>query len=272
MNKIDQLFHQLQSEGKKAFIPFLTAGDPSVEGTVHLAEKLIGVGASLVEIGFPYSDAIADGPVIQASYTRALNRGLRIEEVFGCIQELARSEAVRQGLVPLVGMVSYSLVHRRGAEAFLEKSREVGLSGLIVPDLPFEESDNLRRMAKEADLKLIQLVTPTTPRDRALAIAQASTGFLYCVSVTGITGERDSFDTKLKENLAWLKEQTSVPLCVGFGISKPEHVEMLRDHADGIIVGSAFVRRFEQGEERPFEELAREITDLASSLIHPLRS
>jgi tryptophan synthase alpha chain len=264
MNAIDTLFRQLRSQGRKAFIPFVTAGDPDMNATALLVRELTRHGASLIEIGFPYSDPIADGPVIQASYTRALERGLHIDDIFACIRGLTGCG------VPLVGMLSYSLVHRRGPERFLAQAQAAGLSGAIVPDLPVEESEALAGLAAAHDFKLIQLVTPTTPRDRAVRIARASTGFLYCVSVTGITGERDRLPEELVQHLSWLRGQTDLPLCVGFGISRPEHVRRLRDVADGVIVGSALVRRMEQAGTRPLEEIVGEVGDLARSLAEAL--
>src|SRR5262249_5483855 len=158
---------------------------------------------------------------------------------------------VRQRGVPLVGMVSYSLVHHRGPRDFLQQAERAGFSGAIVPDLPMDEAVDLAKLAADQDFKLIQLVTPTTPRARAAQIARLSTGFLYGVSVTGITGERERWPDELLDQLAWLRTQTSLPLCVGFGVSKPAHVKMLREAVDGIIVGSAIVRRLEQAATRP---------------------
>ena len=163
-------------------------------------------------------------------------------------------------------MVSYSLVQHRGAEKFLRQAQEAGFSGAIVPDLPVEESGELVRLAADRDFKLIQLVTPTTPRERAVRIAQASTGFLYCVSVTGITGERDRLPEELLDQIRWLRGQTDLPICVGFGISKPEHVCMLRDVADGVIVGSALIRKLELAGGRPLPEVAEEIGALIRAL------
>ncbi len=268
MNPIDLLFRRLRSQGRKAFIPFITAGDPDLKATELLIPKLAESGASLIEIGFPYSDPIADGAVIQASYTRALDHGLRIDEVFSSI---ARMKPHLQNC-PLVAMVSYSLVQHRGGERFIAQAHEAGFAGAIVPDLPVEESDELSRLAADRDFKLIQLVTPTTPRDRALQIARSSTGFLYCVSVTGITGERDQLPHELLDQIAWLRRQTELPICVGFGISKPEHVHMLRDVADGVIVGSALVRKLEQAKNRPLNEVAQDIGALVRTLSTALRS
>jgi tryptophan synthase alpha chain len=265
MNPIDSLFQRLRRERRKAFIPFVTAGDPNLDATAQVVRELVRRGASLVEVGFPYSDPIADGSVIQASYTRALGRGLRVADVFACARRLADWTNV-----PLVGMVSFSLVHHRGPERFLTEAQEAGFRGAIVPDLPVEEAEELTRLAGARDFKLIQLVTPTTPRERAAGIARASTGFLYCVSVAGITGERDRLPEELHDQLRWLRGQTELPLCVGFGISKPEHVRMLRDSVDGIIVGSALVRRLEQAGTRPLPEVVREVGDLAQSLADAL--
>jgi tryptophan synthase alpha chain len=266
MNPIDALFQGLRGRGRKAFIPFLTAGDPDPAATVHLARAAARGGASLLELGFPYSDPIADGPVIQASYTRVLDRGLRLADVFTCAREIAGAPEFVGGKVPLAAMTSYSLIHRRGPEAFLRQAEEAGFSGAIVPDLPVEESEALERLAAARDFKLVQLVTPTTPRDRARDIARRSTGFLYCVSVAGITGERDRLPDELLEQLAWLRRQTDLPLCVGFGISRAEQVRLLREAADGLIVGSAIVRQVEQAGSRPLEEVAAAVAGLVQSL------
>jgi tryptophan synthase alpha chain len=263
MNPIDALFQRLRSHRRKAFMPFLTAGDPDLAATARLAPVLAEYG-DLLEIGFPYSDPIADGPIIQASYTRALQRGIHVNEVFAAVRRLA------VGQTPLAAMVSYSLIQRRGAETFLEQAATAGFSGAIVPDLPLEESETLSRMAAQRDFKLIHLVTPTTPRPRARAIAQRSTGFLYCVSVAGITGERDRLPAELVDQLAWLRGQTDLPLCVGFGISRPEHVRTLREVADGVIVGSAFVRHLEKAGDQPLDTVAEAMRALARSLAEAL--
>jgi len=270
MNDIDSMFQRLRGEQSKAFIPFLPAGDPDLDATVHLAQELARRGASLIEIGLPYSDPIADGSVIQASYTRALNRGLLVDDIFRAVRQIADTTAMKSRGIPLVAMVSYSLVHHRGAERFLTQAKTAGFSGAIVPDLPVEEAEELSGLAAAADFKLIQLVTPTTPPERAVRIAKASTGFLYCVSVTGITGERMQLPEALPGQLSWLRRQTDLPLCVGFGVSRPEHVRMLRPLADGVIVGSALVRRLEQAGSRPLAEVAADIGALVQSLAEAL--
>jgi tryptophan synthase alpha chain len=269
MNPIDQLFDRVHNTGRKAFIPFLTAGDPHLEATGMLFQEVVRRGASLVEIGFPFSDPIADGAVIQASYTRALARGLRVDQIFDFFQKLTASSEYGTR-TPLVAMVSYSLVHRRGPVAFLQQARAAGFSGAILPDLPVEEAEPLAQAAKEIDFKLIQLITPTTPRDRAIKIAHYSSGFIYYVSVTGITGARDQLPAGLAEELTWLRSWTKLPICVGFGISKPEHVRTLREVADGVIVGSAIVRRLEQADSRPLPDIVTEVGDFVQSLVREL--
>jgi tryptophan synthase alpha chain len=229
----------LRAAGRKSFMPFITAGDPDPAFTTRLIETIASAGADLIEIGFPFSDPIADGPVVQASYTRALDRGLKVAQVFDCIRA-ARVD------IPLVGMASYTLIHRKGPAAFLDAAKSAGLSGLIVPDLPIEEAEALAKLSAERDLKLVLLVTPLTPPERAVRIAKLSTGFLYCVSVSGITGERDRLPEELAGRLNWLRSQSSIPLCVGFGVSRPEQVRQLREVADGVIVGSAIVRKLER--------------------------
>jgi tryptophan synthase alpha chain len=264
MNPIDGLFHTLRAKKGRAFIPFLTAGDPDLATTPTLARALVEAGAHLIEIGFPYSDPIADGPVIQASYTRALQRGIHLDGIFATCRKIADAHPQ----VPLAAMTAYSLVFRRGPERFIRQAMEAGLSGAIIPDLPVEEAEALGQICRASDFKLILLVTPTTSPERARRIVRAATGFVYCVSITGITGERSAIPPALLDQLRWLRGETDLPLCVGFGISKPEHVALLRDHADGVIVGSAVVRQIEAGGTP--EEMAGRMGTLARSLVAAL--
>jgi tryptophan synthase alpha chain len=266
MNPIDALFQRLSATKRKAFIPFLTAGDPDLPFTERLLPRVASAGADLIEVGFPFSDPIADGPVIQASYTRALDRGLKLAEIF---QTLGRVTSSAGWTTPVVGMVSYSLVYRHGPAAFIDDAKKAGLSGAIVPDLAAEEADDFARRAKDNDFKLILLVTPTTPPKRAERIVQLCTGFLYCVSVVGITGERDRLPETLREQLRNVRTLTDLPLCVGFGVSKPEQVRALRDMADGVIVGSALVKKLEKAKDasaQAADEIVRVVSELARAL------
>ncbi len=266
MNPIDTLFHRLRSPAGKAFIPFLTAGDPDLPFTERLLPRIASAGADLIEVGFPFSDPIADGPVIQASYTRALEPGLKLADIF---QSLGRVTSASGWQTPVVGMVSYSLVFRHGPALFIEHAKKAGLSGAIVPDLTAEEADDFAKLARDNDFKLILLVTPTTPPKRAERIVKLCTGFLYCVSVVGITGERDRLPETLHGQLRQLRAMTDLPLCVGFGVSKPEQVRELRDIADGVIVGSALVRKLENARGAPAQaadEIVRTVGELAGAL------
>jgi tryptophan synthase alpha chain len=267
MNRIDALFAALRRQNRRALMPFLTAGDPDLETTKSLIREMVARGASLIEIGLPYSDPIADGPVIAASYTRALRRGIKQAEILEAVRSL-RAEAGDGPLAstPLVAMGSYSLIHRQGVDSFLSKAAAAGFDGLIVPDLPVEESESLAKLAEAVNLKLIQLITPTTPKDRALRIARSTTGFIYYVSVAGITGERRSLPPELAENVAWLRSQTSLPVCIGFGIGSADQVRELAKVADGLIVGSALVRRLANAAERPRADVVAEIGDFIAEL------
>jgi tryptophan synthase alpha chain len=265
MNQIDHTFQQLRSAGHRAFIPFVTAGDPDLDTTAALVRELSARGASLIEIGVPYSDPIADGPVIQASYTRVLERGVRLAEILDMAARLTAS-APAGSIAPLVAMVSYSIVYRHGPERFVADARAAGFSGAIVPDLPVDEAAELAAVAARHDFKLILLVTPTTPRERAVEIARLSTGFIYFVAVVGITGERASIAASVADEVRWLKQQTTTPVCIGFGISTPDHVRSLAAVADGVIVGSAIVRRIAEGAAKPTAHVVREIGDYAATL------
>jgi len=267
MSAIDDLFERLRAENRKALLPFVTAGDPDLEFTAAVLRELVRRGASLCEVGIPYSDPIADGPVIQASYTRALERRASLSQIL----EMLASVTVNLG-APVVTMVSFAIVYRRGPERYLQAAKEAGVAGLIVPDLPIDEAEALAKLCSEVDLSLIQLVTPTTPRERAVRIAETSTGFLYYVSVAGITGERREVPPELRENVLWLREQTELPICIGFGISRPEHVRALAPVADGLIVGSAIVRRIARTEEKSRGEVLSDVGDFVASLLSSLQA
>jgi tryptophan synthase alpha chain len=234
---LEAMFAANRAAGRKAVAPFVTAGDPDPATSVAVLQALDRAGASLCELGVPYSDPIADGPVIQASYTRALGSGITLEKVFGVARE-----ATPRVTMPILAMASYSLVFRRGIDRFVGDAVAAGLAGFVVPDLPVEESDDLDGACRAAGLALVRLVTPTTPPARAAAIAAKSTGFLYCVSVAGVTGARTELPPGLIDRVKWLRGQTDVPILVGFGISGPDQVKAVCEVADGAIVGSALVR------------------------------
>jgi tryptophan synthase alpha chain len=266
MNRIDAAFSRLKDERRPALMPFLTAGDPDLSTTAMLLSELVRRGADLIEVGIPYSDPIADGPVIAASYHRALENGVKVAHIFQTLRTLRAEGTAGLNATPLVSMISYAIIHRLGVEKYLNEAATAGLDGLIVPDLPVEEAEALMERATSRGLKLIQLITPTTPRERALQIARLTTGFIYYVSVAGITGERKALPPDLVENVAWLRSQTDLPICIGFGISSPEHVHQLAEVADGLIVGSAIVRRLTEAINRPRAEVVKEIGEFVGQL------
>jgi tryptophan synthase alpha chain len=266
MTAIDKLFTNLRREKRKALMPFITAGDPDLTFTAAVLKEVIGRGSHLCEVGIPYSDPIADGPVIQASYTRALAHKIKLVDILQTLGEVAS-----QVNAPLVTMVSYAIVYRHGLEKYVDDAAKHGLAGLIVPDLPVEESAQLAAICGKYEISLIQLVTPTTPRERAVRIAETSTGFLYYVSVAGITGERTALPPELVDNVGWLRTQTDLPICIGFGISQPEHVRLLAPVADGLIVGSAIVRRIATAAEKPREHVLREVGEYVAELLAALK-
>lgn len=247
MNRIDRKFQYLKENSKKALIPFVTCGDLTIEETANLVVEMDKTGASIVEIGVPYSDPLADGPVIQESYCRALKNGTKLKDVFKCV-ELIREESE----IPLVIMVYYNIVFSYGVERFLSKISEMGIDGIIVPDIPLEERSELMEICNIAGVHLIPLVAPTS-KERIKAITNESKGFVYCVSSNGTTGERSKLNEGVNEYLSVVRSLTNLPICVGFGISSREIVKKVKNHCDGVIVGSAVVRRMSQSKDDVIE-------------------
>lgn len=266
--RIASTFGALKEAGHLAFMPFITAGDPDMAATLSVIRELGSRGVDLIEVGFPYSDPIADGPVIQASYTRALDKGLHVNDIFEGVASLPTDD-----LPPLVAMASYALLFRRGVEAFVKQAVESGFSGFIIPDLPADEAEDVGKIVRANGADLIQLVSPMTPKERAIEILKAASGFVYCISVAGTTGVRDDLPPELTEQLNWLRTQTDVPLAVGFGIKGPEQVDILRDAADGVIVGSAIVRMMEGLGTSPESDASAlaEIGTFAESMVQATR-
>ncbi len=240
MSAIDRVFAERVAAGQLAFIPFVTAGDPDLGVTTRVIEAYAAAGADLIEVGFPYSDPIADGPVIQASYTRALNKKIKLVDIFAAVGQL-------RGRIqtPLMAMVSYAIIFRHGPTLFLQHAAEAGFAGLIVPDLPGDEADEFAALTAKQGLALVQLVAPTTPADRLERILKHATGFVYCIAVAGVTGARNTMPVDLTGMLTRLRAATKLPLAVGFGLSQPEQIRSLKGQAQGAIVGSALVKQLD---------------------------
>jgi tryptophan synthase alpha chain len=224
-------------------IPFITAGDPDLSTTAEALQVLNRSGADVIELGVPYSDPLADGPVIQAAATRSLQRGTRLEHVLGMVKD------VSPGLsAPIILFTYYNPILNRGIESFLQQIANAGVKGLVVPDLPLEEVETMLKPAAYWGIEITLLVAPTTPKDRIEAIATQSQGFIYLVSVTGVTGMRNEVENRVQDLLMDLHSITDKPIGVGFGISQPGQARQVMEWgADAVIVGSAFVKRLAEG-------------------------
>lgn len=243
MPSVSEHFKSLRQSGKCALIPFITAGDPDLQTTAQALRVLDRAGADFIELGVPYSDPLADGPVIQAAATRALQRGVKLEDVLALVKQVR--EEVRS---PIILFTYYNPIFYRGIERFLDQIAAAGVQGLVVPDLPLEESQGVLQPASERGIEVTLLVAPTSPQERIQAIAYQSQGFIYLVSVTGVTGTRTEVASRVQALLPMLRSVTDKPIGVGFGISQPEHARQIKQWgADAVIVGSAFVKRLADG-------------------------
>ena len=267
LTPIQRRFAGLASQGRCALMPFVMAGDPDLEATAATLLALQESGADLIELGIPYSDPLADGPVIQAAASRALAAGTTPAAVLNLLQSL------RDRLTIPVVLFTYSNpLLNRGMEAFCDAAAAAGAAGLVVPDLPLEEAEKLSPIAAQRGLDLVLLVAPTTPPERMARIHAASRGFTYLVSVTGVTGVRSALQERVGGLVRQLKEQGGTPVAVGFGISAPEQARQVRDWgADGAIVGSALVKRLADAHSQGrsvSEEAGRYCAELRHALDH----
>ncbi|MBQ1349140.1 MAG: tryptophan synthase subunit alpha [Ruminococcus sp.] len=241
MNKIHQAF-----ENGKAFIPFITCGDPDLETTAAAVRAAVANGADLIELGIPFSDPTAEGPVIQGANIRALRGGIKTKHIFEFVRELRRDVTV-----PMVFMTYANVVFSYGAEKFISTCAEVGIDGLILPDIPFEEKEEFLPICRQYDVALISLIAPTSA-NRIGMIAKEAEGFIYLVSSLGVTGERSEIKTDLRSIVELIRANTDVPCAIGFGISTPEQAKQMASISDGAIVGSAIIRLLEKhGKDAP---------------------
>ena len=245
-------------ENKKAFIPFITCGDPDLETTGKLVKEAVKNGASLVELGIPFSDPTAEGPVIQGANIRALEGGVTTDKIFDFVRELRKEVTV-----PMVFMTYANVVFSYGSEAFIKTCSEIGIDGIILPDLPFEEKEEFLPECHKYGVDLISLIAPTS-KDRVAMIAKEAEGFIYLVSSLGVTGTRTEINTDLDSIVKIIRENTSVPCAIGFGISTPEQAKKMASISDGAIVGSAIIKIMEKyGKESPayVGEYVKSMTD-----------
>ncbi|XP_020228248.1 tryptophan synthase alpha chain isoform X2 [Cajanus cajan] len=250
---LSETFNRLKKDGKVAFIPYITAGDPDLSTTAEALKVLDSCGSDIIELGVPYSDPLA-------AATRSLAKGTNLNAILSMLKEV-----VPQLSCPIALFTYYNPILKRGTERFMATIRDSGVHGLVVPDVPLEETETLRTEAKKHGIELVLLTTPTTPTDRMKAIVDAAEGFVYLVSSVGVTGARASVSASVESLLREIKEATTKPVAVGFGISKPEHVKQVAGWgADGVIVGSAMVKLL--GEAKSPQEGLKELEDFTRSL------
>jgi tryptophan synthase alpha chain len=268
--RIDARFAQLKKEGRSAFVTFLMAGDPDPETSLQIIKALPQAGADIIEIGMPFTDPMADGPSIQAAGLRALQAGMTLKKTLAMVQ------AFREGdhATPLVLMGYYTPIYIYGVDRFLADAKSAGVDGLIIVDLPPEEDTELCMPALKAGLNFIRLATPTTDDKRLPAVLANTSGFVYYVSITGITGAAAADSSAVGEAVARIKRHTSLPVCVGFGIRTPETARSIAERANGAVVGTALVdalRGSLDGEGRATAKTVSAVADLASSLAAGVR-
>ena len=241
MNRIDKSFKILRKQKKKAFIAYITAGDPGLSMTKNIVLALENAGADIIELGIPFSDPLADGPTIQAASHRALLKGATLRKIFSAVSGLRKATDI-----PIVFMTYYNPVLRYGIRDFVKSCKSSGVDGVIIPDLPYEEALDLIKMSREEDIAVIFLAAPTSTKARIRNIIRSSTGFIYYVSLTGVTGARRSLSGEISSNVRVIKSMTKKPVAVGFGISDIEQARSVAKNADGVIVGSAIVKIIEK--------------------------
>ena len=263
MTRIDKVFRELRARGERALIPFLTAGDPDVETTRRLALTMAARGADLLELGIPFSDPLADGPTIQAASARAIKGGTHFPEVL----ELA-GKIRAESDIPLILMGYYNPILRYGLEQAAREAARRGVDGFIIPDLPPEEAEAWRQAATNAKVAAIFLAAPTSGKERLQRLGRLTRGFLYYVSVTGITGARRELPPELLKELRNLRSLVTCPVAVGFGIGEPAQVAQVAPYVDGVVVGSAIVQRLAR---LAGEELVKDVGDFVAALKAPLR-
>ncbi len=251
LSKVDEMFCELKNKKKLALMPFIMAGDPNIKITSEILLKLQENGADLIELGIPYSDPLADGPVIQVAASRALKSGTSLRKVIKLLESLKGKLNI-----PIILFSYLNPLLCFGFEEFCVMASNAGVSGLIVPDLPLEEAYKFSNIVSSHSMDLILLVAPTTPFERMKQISDHTKGFTYLVSVTGVTGERNKMENRVESLISKLKDVNSNPIAVGFGISTPEHVNKVREWgADGVIIGSAFVKRISSSSEKDVVDL-----------------
>lgn len=249
MNRIDNRFKELKEQKKKAFIPYVMAGDPSLNATKKIVLMFEECGADIVELGVPFADPLADGPTIQRAAERAQKKGVTLKKVIDLVKELRKNTGI-----PLVLMTYYNPVFKYGEDRFFNDARKAGIDGVIIPDLPPDEADELIKFARKNDIATIFLLAPTSTNERIKKVAASSTGFIYYVSMTGITGTKLLINNSIGKSVRTIRKLTLKPVAVGFGVSTPAEAKAVAGISDGVIVGSAIVKKIREGSEKELKK------------------
>lgn len=260
INRIENKFELLKVKSEKALIAYISAGDPDLETTEKLIYAMENSGVDIIELGIPYSDPLADGPVIQQASLRALSAGTSLEKIFDLVKRVRVNSQV-----PLIFMTYYNPILQYGLEGFVAKAKEVGVDGFIIPDLPVEESFPLQNQCNNNNIVLIPLVAPTTPEARIPQVVKNGRGFIYCVSIAGVTGARESVGSDVPGFMNRVKKATNVPTAIGFGISNPEQAKYMANFSDGVIVGSALIKIIADNLDNK-EKIVDKVSQFVSSL------
>ncbi len=258
MTRIDATFARLRAEGKKAFVSYIMGGDPDAETSLAVMQGLPAAGVDIIELGLPFTDPMADGPTIQLAGQRALDKGMTMDAVLGMVRAFRAGDQT----TPIVLMGYYNPIYSRGVDRFLSEAKEAGIDGLIIVDLPPEEDDELCIPAQKAGINFIRLATPTTDAKRLPTVLQNTSGFVYYVSITGITGAAAAQATDVAPEVARIKAATDLPVIVGFGINTPDSARAIASVADGCVVGSAIVKDIGSG--MPVAQVLAKVAALAA--------
>ena len=261
MNRIDALYDRLRATGGIAFNVYLCAGNPSLDATGELILECERRGVDAIELGMPFSDPVADGPDLQPAHARGVAAGITLDHVLDLVRTVRE-----RSQIPICLMSYYNPIHFRGPAKLAADAADAGIDGLIIPDLPPEEAADLVAAAREHDVKTIFFIAPTSTAERIALVNDATTGFIYCISVTGVTGARTALPPELADSLRQLREGTDKPLVVGFGVSTSDHVRAMAQVADGCIVGSAVARVIEAALDQPVEQLCARVGDFVAPL------
>jgi tryptophan synthase alpha chain len=264
MNRIEERFARLKREGKNGFIVYIGAGDPNLDATRKLALAFDKAGVDILELGVPFSDPLADGVVNQLAAQRGLESGATPPKVLETVAAIRK-----QSQIPIVLYIYFNLIHRAGVEQFIQKAAKAGVDGLLVLDLPPEESDNYESLMRKAGLCHIYLVAPTTPEKRVEFIVKRGSGFIYCISREGVTGMQEKVAVNLAQQVARIRAHTKLPIAVGFGVSNPEQARLVAQNADAVVVGSAVVNQIAKHGKSP--ELVKHVSKFVTSLVSAVK-